>query len=132
MTGIAKATSTLLICYPTDLPSAQYLSWYVRYFKTVEINNCFYRLPTEAAVERWHEETPADFCFAVKGSRFITHIKRLRDPEAALATYLSRMESLEPRLGPMLFQLPPNWRVNRDRPAKVPRGIAADPASVRL
>jgi len=66
-------------------------------------------------VERWHEETPADFCFAVKGSRFITHIKRLRDPEAALATYLSRMESLEPRLGPMLFQLPPNWRVNRDR-----------------
>lgn len=66
-------------------------------------------------MERWHEETPADFCFAVKGSRFITHIKRLRDPEAALATYLSRMESLEPRLGPMLFQLPPNWRVNRDR-----------------
>jgi uncharacterized protein YecE (DUF72 family) len=101
--------------YPADFSSAQYLSWYVRHFKTVEINNCFYRLPPEAAVERWREETPADFCFAVKGSRFITHIKRLRDPEAALATYLSRMEILKGKLGPILFQLPPNWHMNPER-----------------
>jgi len=65
--------------YPADFSSDQYLPWYVRHFRTVEINNCFYRLPTEAAVERWRDGTPADFCFRVKGSRFITHIKRLRD-----------------------------------------------------
>ena len=67
------------------------------------------------AVERWREETPTDFCFAVKGSRFITHIKRLRDPQAALGTYFSRMETLQRKLGPVLFQLPPNWHVNEER-----------------
>lgn len=101
--------------YPADLPSARYLPWYVRHFKTVEINNCFYRLPAEAAVRNWREQTPDDFCFAVKGSRFITHLKRLLDAEAALATYLDRMELLGPKLGPILFQLPPNWRVNLER-----------------
>lgn len=87
----------------------------MRHFKTVEISNCFYRLPAEAAVRNWREQTPEDFCFAVKGSRFITHLKRLLDPEAALETYLDRMELLGPKLGPILFQLAPNWRVNLER-----------------
>jgi uncharacterized protein YecE (DUF72 family) len=101
--------------YPEELKSSEYLSWYIRHFKTVEINNCFYRLPTESAVENWHEQTPADFCFAVKGSRFLTHIKRLRDAEAGLDTFLSRMALLKQKLGPILFQLPPNWHVNTER-----------------
>jgi uncharacterized protein YecE (DUF72 family) len=87
----------------------------VRHFNTVEINNCFYRLPTESAVSGWREQTPPEFCFAVKASRFITHIKRLRDPDPALQTYLARMEGLQAKLGPILFQLPPNWHVNTDR-----------------
>src|SRR5581483_4943632 len=56
--------------YPPELKSSQYLSWYIRHFNTVEINNCFYRLPTASAVENWHKETPPGFCFAVKASRF--------------------------------------------------------------
>lgn len=101
--------------YPSHLAPAEYLAWYVRHFKTVEINNCFYRLPTEAAVRSWREQTPDDFCFAVKGSRYITHLKRLLEAEEALATYLDRMELLGPKLGPVLFQFPPNWRVNPER-----------------
>ena len=97
------------------MPSSRYLSWYVRHFNTVEINNCFYRLPTESAVTTWRDETPPGFCFAVKASRFITHIKRLRDPQPALKTYLSRMEGLKSKLGPILFQLPPSWHVNTER-----------------
>jgi uncharacterized protein YecE (DUF72 family) len=100
------------------MPSSQYLSWYLRYFNTVEVNNCFYRLPTEPAVAGWRDQTPLGFCFAVKGSRFITHIKRLRDPGPALETYLSRMQGLQSKLGPILFQLPPNWHVNTERLAE--------------
>ncbi len=101
--------------YPEDLASSKYLSWYIRHFNTVEINNCFYRLPTESAVESWRRETPPDFCFAVKGSRFLTHMKRLLNAEAGLTTYLDRMEGLREKLGPILFQLPPNWSVNLQR-----------------
>ncbi len=101
--------------YPPELKSSQYLSWYIRHFNTVEINNCFYRLPTASAVENWHKETPPGFCFAVKASRFLTHIKRLREAEQALTTYLDRMEILGEKLGPILFQLPPNWHVNVER-----------------
>ena len=101
--------------YPEELSSSQYLSWYIRHFNTVEINNCFYRLPTQSAVESWREDTPPDFCFAVKGSRYLTHMKRLHNAEAGLNTYLDRMELLKKKLGPVLFQLPPNWQVNVER-----------------
>lgn len=101
--------------YPEELKPSQYLSWYMRHFPTVEINNCFYRLPTEQAVESWREQTPDDFCFAVKGSRYLTHIKRLRDPDQGVETFLSRMGLLKWKLGPVLFQLPPNWHVDTER-----------------
>jgi uncharacterized protein YecE (DUF72 family) len=101
--------------YPEELKSSEYLAWYIRHFETVEINNCFYRLPTESAVENWRNQTQSNFCFAVKGSRFLTHIKRLRDSEAGLNTFLSRMELLKGKLGPILFQLPPNWHVDAAR-----------------
>ena len=101
--------------YPEELTSSEYLSWYIRHFNTVEINNCFYRLPTESAVENWRKQTPPDFSFAVKGSRFLTHMKRLRDAENGLTTFLNRMELLKDKLGPILFQLPPDWHLNRER-----------------
>jgi len=101
--------------YPEDLASSQYLGWYIRHFSTVEINNCFYRLPTASAVENWRKDTPRGFCFAVKGSRYLTHMKRLLNAEEGLKTYLDRMELLGEKLGPILFQLPPNLRVNVER-----------------
>jgi uncharacterized protein YecE (DUF72 family) len=103
------------IFYPPKLPSSGMLDWYARSFSTVEINHTFYRLPTEEALLRWREIAPAGFIFALKGSRFITHIKRLRDPERAVALFFSRVELLQEKLGPILFQLPPNWSANLKR-----------------
>jgi uncharacterized protein YecE (DUF72 family) len=91
------------------------LAEYFRQFDTVEINNSFYRLPTPEAFRCWRESTPDNFCFAVKGSRFITHMKKLKDPENALENLIPRAEELREKLGPILFQLPPKWTVNTDR-----------------
>jgi uncharacterized protein YecE (DUF72 family) len=101
--------------YPEDLPAAQMLAWYAERFDTVELNNTFYRLPPEGAAENWCRTVPRDFCFAVKGSRFITHMKKLRDPEIALERFFSRIEPLGRKLGPILFQLPPRWELNLER-----------------
>jgi uncharacterized protein YecE (DUF72 family) len=84
------------------------LDFYLQHFDTVELNNSFYRLPTLDA-------TPPSFVFAVKASRFITHNKKLKDPEHALDNLLPRAVHLGPKLGPILFQLPPHWRVNTAR-----------------
>jgi uncharacterized protein YecE (DUF72 family) len=105
--------------YPEKFPSSRMLQWYVERFDTVEINNCFYRLPTEQAVTSWREQTPDDFCFAVKASRFLTHRKRLREPENAVNNFLPRMELLGRKLGPVLFQLPPRWNANPERLAEL-------------
>jgi uncharacterized protein YecE (DUF72 family) len=91
------------------------LEFYIRQFDTVEINNSFYRLPTEATFEDWHDSTPGSFLFAVKASRFITHMKKLKDPEQVLANFLPRAEILKRKLGPILFQLPPWWELNLAR-----------------
>lgn len=101
--------------YPADLPSSKMLAFYLRHFDTVEINNSFYRLPTAECFDGWREATPKGFCFAVKASRFITHRKKLKDPESALEKFLPRVERLREKLGPILFQLPPRWRCNPDR-----------------
>jgi len=101
--------------YPRGLPAKHMLSWYMQRFDTVELNNSFYHLPTEAAFTAWRETTPASFCFAVKGSRYITHRKKLNDPAEALARFMEPVESLGSKLGPILFQLPPNWSCNVER-----------------
>jgi uncharacterized protein YecE (DUF72 family) len=101
--------------YPEPMPPRDMLAFYSRHFDSVEINNSFYRLPTAAAVEEWREATPEGFCFAVKGSRFLTHMKKLKDPEAGLARFLPPVEGLGEKLGPILFQLPPRWRVDEGR-----------------
>jgi uncharacterized protein YecE (DUF72 family) len=101
--------------YPTDVAASQMLDFYVRYFKTVEINNSFYRLPSPATFARWHDRTPADFRFAVKGSRYLTHMKKLKDPAPGIEKLLSHVKPLGKKLGPILFQLPPRWHVNPER-----------------
>lgn len=101
--------------YPERLAHARMLEAYTNVFRTVELNNTFYRLPTPRAVSEWRDSTPSDFCFAVKGSRFLTHMKKLNDAEAGLARFLERVEPLGPKLGPILFQLPPHWPVNLER-----------------
>src|SRR6266481_93093 len=98
--------------YPPKTPAAKMLEYYIRYFDTLELNNTFYRLPTISAFESWRDSTPANFVFAVKASRYITHNKKLKDPENAIEDLLPRAEHLGKKLGPILFQLPPKWRVN--------------------
>ncbi|MEW6611257.1 MAG: DUF72 domain-containing protein [Pseudomonadota bacterium] len=95
--------------YPDGLPVTRMLAYYCRYFDTVEINNSFYQLPLARTLAGWRAATPPGFCFAAKGSRFITHMKKLKEPAAALARLLPVLEALEEKRGPLLFQLPPRW-----------------------
>lgn len=101
--------------YPSDMRPPKMLRWYAERFDTVEINNSFYRLPASTAFETWCRETTPDFCFAVKASRYITHNKKLTDPASANEKFISLVEKLGTRLGPILFQLPPSWKVNAQR-----------------
>lgn len=115
--------------YPEDLPAKKWLAFYAGRFSTVELNNSFYHLPTEAAFRAWHDATPADFTFAVKASRFITHIKRLKDSEEPLSNFMSRAALLRNKLGPVLYQLPPGLHRDDERLAefleKLPAGRQA-------
>jgi len=101
--------------YPRVLAASKMLDYYAGHFRTVELNNTFYRLPTESAVESWREGTPRDFQFAVKGSRFLAHMKKLKDPETGVAKLFERVDRLERKLGPVVFQLPPWWEANAAR-----------------
>ena len=91
------------------------LQYYLRHFDTVEVNNSFYRLPPPGVFSEWRVSTPPNFRFAVKASRFLTHNKKLKDPENVLENFLPRAEELREKLGPILFQLPPKWRCNVER-----------------
>jgi uncharacterized protein YecE (DUF72 family) len=101
--------------YPKDIKPAAMLAWYLRDFDTVEINNTFYRLPEESAFEAWRESVPDDFVFALKGSRFITHMIKLKDPNRGIVNFVPRAKLLGKKLGPILWQLPPGWNVNVER-----------------
>ncbi len=101
--------------YPTDLPKAQWFSHYASIFDTVEINNTFYRLPEERTFAIWAERAPMRFLYAVKASRFLTHMKKLKDPEEPLDRLFTRMRPLQRRLGPVLYQLPPGWKLDMGR-----------------
>ena len=98
--------------YPEELPKAKWLSFYARQFTTVELNNSFYHLPSEKAFTTWRESTADNFVFAVKVSRFITHIKRLRNLGSAVENFLCRAGLLKGKLGPLLYQLPPSMKRN--------------------
>ena len=98
--------------YPEKMPKTRWLEFYAEHFPTVEINNSFYRLPSEKAVSNWYDSSPHDFTYSVKVSRFITHIKRLRDTKEAVTNFMSRMSILKEKLGPLLYQLPPGMHRN--------------------
>jgi len=101
--------------YPPKLPTSKWLPYYSERFLTVEVNNSFYRLPSEEAFKGWAKETPVGFRFAVKASRYLTHMKKLRDLEEPLERFLSRARALGTKLGPILYQLPPRWKCNLAR-----------------
>jgi uncharacterized protein YecE (DUF72 family) len=101
--------------YPSEIPSSRWLHYYAGRFSTVEINNSFYRLPSEETFVKWREGVPEGFTFAVKASRYITHMKKLKEPIESLEQFLRRVQLLEDRRGPLLFQLPPRWSRNSER-----------------
>jgi len=98
------------VFYPPKLPPRRWLEYFTERFSTVELNATFYRLPQESTFAGWVDRTPERFVFAVKASRIITHIKRLRDLDDSLDVFLARAALLGPKLGPILFQLPPSLR----------------------
>jgi uncharacterized protein YecE (DUF72 family) len=101
--------------YPARLPQSEWLAYFAGVFETVEVNNSFYRLPERATFERWRRQTPEGFVVAVKASRYITHIRRLRDVGDAVDLLWGRATGLGPRLGPVLFQLPPRFPADAER-----------------
>jgi uncharacterized protein YecE (DUF72 family) len=103
------------VFYPQGLPQKDELAYFATRFRTVELNNSFYRLPPPDAFLRWREATPPDFQFAVKASRLITHLLRLRDSMAPVALLLDHAGALGPKLGPVLFQLPPTFQADLPR-----------------
>lgn len=115
--------------YPKELPQSRWLEHYAERFQTVEVNNAFYRLPERSTFENWRERTPADFEVTVKASRYITHIKRLREPAEPVRRLLDRSRGLGAKLGPILLQLPPNLRIDLDALDEV---LSRFPADVRV
>jgi uncharacterized protein YecE (DUF72 family) len=105
------------VFYPPRLPPRRWLEFYAQHFDTVEVNATFYRLPRESAVANWKRETPPGFLFAVKMSRYVTHLKRLRDLPPSLELFYSRIRPLvgSPKLGPVLWQLPANFHRDDER-----------------
>jgi uncharacterized protein YecE (DUF72 family) len=101
--------------YPDDLPKDGWLEHYARTFATVELNASFYRLPPRVTFERWARRVPDDFVFSAKASRYLTHLKRLREPGEPLDRFWTRATGLGSHLGPVLYQLPPRWKPNLER-----------------
>ncbi|MBD3420611.1 MAG: DUF72 domain-containing protein [Chitinivibrionales bacterium] len=112
--------------YPDGLKAEDMLPWYAGIFSTVEINNSFYRLPEASTLKAWRDTVPDGFTFAVKASRYITHVKKLKDPHDPLTKLQKRLEALGDKLGPILFQLPPGWKFNRDRLESFCKALSGD------
>jgi uncharacterized protein YecE (DUF72 family) len=101
--------------YPAELPQSRWFAHYALAFDTVEVNNSFYRLPEAATFAKWRDQAPPRFVYAVKASRFLTHMKKLKDPEDLLRRFYTRARHLGSHLGPILYQLPPRWPLNLER-----------------
>jgi uncharacterized protein YecE (DUF72 family) len=112
--------------YPRDIRQTRWFEYYANVFDTVEINNTFYRLPEAETFERWASRAPAGFLYAVKASRFLTHMKKLKEPEEPLDRLLGRARALGRHLGPILYQLPPNWQVDIARLESFVRALPQD------
>lgn len=101
--------------YPDGVSKREFLSFYADRFETVEINNSFYHLPSPDTFDQWRQTAGKGFIFAVKASRYITHMKKLKDPKKSLTKFFDTSTHLKTKLGPILFQLPPYWHVNTER-----------------
>lgn len=101
--------------YPKELKPAEWFAYYAQYFDTVEINNTFYHLPPARTFNTWQAQAADGFVYAVKASRYFTHLKRLKNARAALNKFLTRARKLKKHLGPILYQLPPHWHLNLER-----------------
>ena len=112
--------------YPELLPRARWFQHYTRTFNTVEINNSFYRLPARTTMTRWRLQAPAGFVYAVKASRFLTHMKKLKDPDDPLSMLFDRALELGSHLGPVLYQLPPRWKPDHERLETFLRAVPHD------
>jgi uncharacterized protein YecE (DUF72 family) len=103
------------VFYPSGLPQRKWLEFYSEYFDTVELNVSFYRLPGKEVFAGWHRRTPKNFIFAIKGSRYITHSKRLKECRGPLALFFENASALEEKLGVVLWQLPPRFKFQKER-----------------
>ncbi|STY29975.1 Protein of uncharacterised function DUF72 [Legionella wadsworthii] len=103
------------IFYPKSLAAKNELTYYASIFNTVELNSSFYRVPSIKSVEKWKEMTPGQFIFSCKASRFLTHVKMLKDAQESVNYLLQVLEKFDEKLGPILFQLPPYWPMNSKR-----------------
>jgi uncharacterized protein YecE (DUF72 family) len=103
------------VFYPAKLPPSEWLPYFAERFQTVEVNNTFYMLPEASVFEQWRRHTPSDFIFALKMSRYLTHLKRLHDPADPVKRFKERARKLGPKLGPILLQLPPNLAADVER-----------------
>jgi len=101
--------------YPAGTKVKDQFELYKEVFSTVELNNSFYRLPSHDTFKAWSKSTPTDFLFAVKCSRYITHMKKLKDTGEAMKLFLQNARGLGKKLGPILLQLPPGWKINVER-----------------
>lgn len=118
--------------YPEDLSQKKWLSFYCEHFRSVELNVTFYRLPLSDTFKKWCDETPDDFVFALKGSRFITHVKRLSEPEAPLDLFFDRALRLGEKLEVVLWQLPPSFGIDLGRLDRFVQLLAAFPVRSAL
>jgi uncharacterized protein YecE (DUF72 family) len=114
--------------YPKGVPQRAWLAHYATQFPVVEVNNSFYMLPKETTFDRWRQESPRGFLFVVKASRYITHIRRLRNAKDSVDLFWSRAARLGEKLGPVLFQLPPNFRAD---PGLLKEFLVALPGEIR-
>jgi uncharacterized protein YecE (DUF72 family) len=115
--------------YPADVAKLRWLEYYAARFATVELNNSFYRLPGPQAFDGWAARTPADFILAVKMSRYLTHIRRLHEPEEPVSLFLERARHLGGKMGPVLLQLPPSLRCEPDA---LDQTLGCFPAGIRV
>ena len=100
--------------YPRHVPKSKWLEFYANHFDTLEVNATFYRLPRPKTFEDWYERTPEKFLWAIKGSKYITHTKRLKDSKEPLERLYKAVEGLKEKVGPILFQLPPSLSFDQD------------------
>jgi len=116
------------VFYPKDIPKKRWFAYYAGHFDTVEINNTFYRLPSAEIFDAWREQAPPDFCYALKFSRYGSHLKHLKDPQQSIERFLERASRLRECLGPILVQLPPRWTPD---PVRLAGFLQAAPSAYR-